>query len=196
MTNTDQSEFKTFQAKARRKSPSTKRKPRVTQLHIDSLTRVNPVRTHGLGLWGNRRVVFGVRVDEELKKRFNLVAERVFGSTCNPVESFMAAVVGCYQNPTLDGVNPSITIGEIRIERNLRERRKLVVGGEVSESSYARMDRNLARLRVARENLAPVVDYSKLSLEELQKRYDRAVARGSPDALRLAIHLKKRELKP
>jgi len=65
--------------------------------------------------------VLGVRVDKELKKQFIRVSKAKFGSCCNPIESFMAAVVGCSNV----GVSPSITIGDIRIERNLRERRKL-----------------------------------------------------------------------
>ena len=96
-----------------------------------SITGVNPVRSHGFGIWGNPRVVFGVRVDSELKKRFVSAAKRVFGSTCSPVESFMAAIVGCVEQAEKLGVNPSktvsIEIGEIKIERNLRERRRLVV---------------------------------------------------------------------
>jgi hypothetical protein len=67
----------------------------------------------------------GVRVDSEFKKRFNLVAKRVFGSVCNPIESFMATVVSCAES----GVNfgNTIEVGTIVIERNLRERRSLVV---------------------------------------------------------------------
>ena len=100
----------------------------------DSITEVNPKRTHGLGIWGNPRVVMGVRVDSELKKRFKSVAKRVFGSTCNPIESFMATVVSCSEN----GVNfgNTIEVGKIVIERNLRERRRLeIVREEVSEVS-------------------------------------------------------------
>lgn len=97
----------------------------------NSITGVNPARSHGVGIWGNPRVVFGVRVDSELKKCFISISKRVFGSTCNPVESFMAAIVGCVEHAEKLGVNPSktvsIQIDEIKIERNLRERRKLVV---------------------------------------------------------------------
>jgi len=96
----------------------------------DSITGVNPTRTHGLGIWGNPRVVFGVRVDSELKKSFISVSKRVFGSTCVAVESYMATIVGCIEEAEKLRVNPSktvnIEIGEIKIERNLRERRKLV----------------------------------------------------------------------
>jgi hypothetical protein len=96
-----------------------------------SCTGVNPCRTHGFGIWGNPRVVMGVRVDKELKKRFTDVSKRVFGSTCNPIESFMAAIVGVYSNDNLVRVNPSNTVNieKIVIERNLRERRKLEVEG-------------------------------------------------------------------
>ena len=109
-----------------------------TQLRIDqrSMTGVDPTHTHGLGCWGNPRIVFSVRVDSKLVKQFNLASQALFGSTCNAVESYMAGIVGCYQNQKLVGVNPSstVSIGEIKIERNLRERRKVVVDrGEVAE---------------------------------------------------------------
>jgi hypothetical protein len=107
-----------------------------TKQEPDCITGVNPseilglaektkVRTHGLGCWGNPRVVMGVRVDSELKKQFTAVSKRIFGSTCNPIESFMATIVASAQN----GVNfgTTVEIGKIVIERNLRERRKLEV---------------------------------------------------------------------
>jgi hypothetical protein len=101
---------------------------RKTQLRIDdSLTGVNRVHTHGVGLWGNPRVVFGVRVDKGLKKQFTLASQALFGSTCNPVECFMATIVGMAKHQENFRVNPSLTINglEIKIERNLRERRKI-----------------------------------------------------------------------
>ena len=102
-------------------------KRKLKQLRIDSMTEVNPKHTHGFGIWGNPRVVVGIRVDKGLYFAFKRVAKAKFGSTCNPVESFMAGVVGSYQSDLLNGVNPcnTVNIGEIKIERNLRERRKL-----------------------------------------------------------------------
>jgi hypothetical protein len=112
-------------------------KKKTKQLYLDSLTRVNPSHKHGLGLWGNPRVVMGIRVDKGLKKAFTNVAKAKFGSTCNPIESFMAGVVGSYYRDLEAGVNPSntVNIGEIRIERNLRERRKMTVVTETVEYS-------------------------------------------------------------
>jgi len=123
--NGESSPLKVFQFTPTKPKRSSKTK----QLRLDSMSRVNPHRTHGLGLWGNPRVVMGVRVDKKLKKAFTEVAKARFGSTCNPVESFMAAVVGVYSSELLAGVNPcpTVSIGEIKIERNLRERRKLEV---------------------------------------------------------------------
>ena len=96
------------------------------------MTGVNPVHTHGLGIWGNPRVVMSVRVDKKLKFAFKDASKALFGSTCNPIESWMAGIVGIHQNQKMSGVNPSTTvsIGEIKIERNLRERRKLEVDVE------------------------------------------------------------------
>lgn len=98
-----------------------------SQQRLDSMTRVNPHRTHGLGLWNNPRVVVGIRVDKGLYLAFKLVARAKWGSTCNPIETFMAGVVGAYKADIERGVNPSntVNIGEIKIERNLRERRKV-----------------------------------------------------------------------
>lgn len=179
------------------KQATPQRKPKLVQQHIDSITRVNPERTHGLGLWGNKRVVFGVRVDERLALAFVRVAKAKFGSTCNPIESFMASVVGCYQNPTLDGVNPSITIGEIKIERNLRERRKVeVVTRETTESVYSRMDRNLASLKAAgaKETVVrkPRPKPSGMSLEDLQREYDTLPVAQIGRKIVLAGELKRR----
>jgi hypothetical protein len=65
----------------------------------------------------------GIRVDSELKKQFTAVSKRIFGSTCNPIESFMAAIVATSQT----GVNfgNTVNIEKIVIERNLRARRDL-----------------------------------------------------------------------
>jgi hypothetical protein len=170
-----------------------KHKPKLVQQHIDSMSRVYPERKHGLGAWGNPRVPMTIRVDSGLKSAFKSVAKAQFGSTCNPLECVMAAIVGVCQNPKLDGVYPSITIGEIKIERNLRERRKVTRTVE-TETVYERMDKNLASVKKAAIECAPkiAVDYSSLSTEELQRRHARALSKGLPDSLILAIHLKKR----
>jgi len=92
---------------------------------LDSITGVNPTRSHGVGLWGNKRVVIGIRVDEGLYNAFKPVAKRVFGSVCSPFETFMATVLASNEL----GVNfgNTVEIGTVIIERNLRERRKLLV---------------------------------------------------------------------
>lgn len=95
------------------------------QTTLCSVTGVNPIRTHGLGVWGGRRVVVGVRVDEKLYKAFKPVAMLFFGSVCRPIEAFMASVISAQKV----GVNPKMTmeIGKLVIERNIRSRRKLLV---------------------------------------------------------------------
>jgi hypothetical protein len=106
-----------------------KRKQKPKQLRIDnSKLGVYPKHTHGFSIWGNERVPMTIRVDKELKKQFKTAAKSLFGSTCNPLECVMAAFVGTYKNQLLKGVYPTFTvdIGEIKIERNLRERRKIV----------------------------------------------------------------------
>lgn len=99
--------------------------------------RVNPgVRTHGVGVWGNERIVMGVRVDGELKESFKRAAVALYGSVCNPVEGFMVAVVEAYKGlGEGSGLTPGLTvgnrpevkveIGNFHVERLLRPRRKL-----------------------------------------------------------------------
>lgn len=111
------------------KSFTTAPKPEKTSTQSDSITGVNPSRSHGVGVWGNRRVVVGIRVDEGLYSAFKPVAQSVFGSTCRAIEAFMATIVAC----SSEGVNfgKTIEIGKLVIERNLRARRRLVVEEEV-----------------------------------------------------------------
>jgi hypothetical protein len=120
----------------------------------------------------------GIRVDKLLKKRFTEVAKLKFGSTCNPIESFMAGVVGAYNRDLELGVNPSATvnIGEIYIERNLRERRKL------THMRTQETETEMETVEVVKSAVVPVkaerqtTDWHALSLEDLEKRYNRALA--------------------
>jgi len=99
--------------------------PKQTQFNPCN-TGVNPVRTHGLGVWGNERVVMSVRVDKKLKTAATRVLKAVYGSTCAGIETYLAGLVATYEQEGISGVYPSHTgIGTIIIQRNLRERRKL-----------------------------------------------------------------------
>lgn len=143
------------------------------QTNLCSLTGVNPLRTHGFGVWGGKRVVVGVRVDERLYEAFKPVAKLVFGSVCRPVEAFMAAVVASNQTQQLTsklGVNPSNTveIGKLVIERNVRSRRRLVVEETKEVREVVQKEK-----RVVQKPKRKPIDYSKLSLEELQSLFDK-----------------------
>jgi len=94
-----------------------------TRPATDSATEVNPCRSHGVGVWNNRRVVIGVRVDEELYSAFKPVAKRYFGSVCRAIEAYMASVLAVAN----EGVNfgETVRIENLHVERNLRPRRKL-----------------------------------------------------------------------
>lgn len=111
-------------------------KPRTKQTQFnDSMTGVNPTRTHGVGVWGGRRKVVGIRIDEKLYKAVKPILLGVFGSVCRPVESLFATIYSCYNNKNLEvdgGVNPSLTIKieNMNIQRNLRSRRRLIVEEE------------------------------------------------------------------
>ncbi len=112
-----------------RKQPHKNQYNKNKQLRIDTTvsTGYTRPRTHGLGIWKNPRVPMTIRVDKKLKLAFTEASKAFSGSTCSAIEYIMAAYVGCYRNQQLSGVHPELTmnIGEIKIERNLRERRKV-----------------------------------------------------------------------
>jgi hypothetical protein len=133
-----------------RKTPTdTKALRQKTQLRLDSMTGVYPKHTHGFGIWGNERVPMTVRVDKQLKIEFKKAATALFGSTCNPLECIMAGFVGSYKNQLLNGVYPTLTvdIGEIKIERNLRERRKLTRTRTETETMEIETERQVCGFR-------------------------------------------------
>ena len=101
-------------------------KTKQTQFN-DSITGVNPKRTHGLGVYHGERVAWAVRVDKTLLKQAKPILTAKFGSFCRGVESWLAGLVAVEHGKQLVGVNPSNTsIGKLVIERNVRTRRKLV----------------------------------------------------------------------
>jgi len=146
----------------------------------DSKTNVNT----GFGVWGNRRKVVGIRVDEELYNRFKPVAKRVFGSVCNPIECFMASVIAMAETHVNFG--NTVEIGKLVIERNLRARRHMVV-----DEFYEGVERVEPKVVQRKERKRP--DYSKMSFENLQAEYDRAKARDDYTTVQLlAFELKRR----
>jgi len=85
---------------------------------------VNCVSSPRSIVFGGRRVVVGLRVDEGLYADFKAVAKRRYGSVCKPIEAFMATVVSLDRVPNVDF--GSIVIENQTIERNqTRERRNL-----------------------------------------------------------------------
>ena len=99
------------------------------------MTGVNPLRTHGFGVYRGKRVVWSVRVDEKLLKQAKPLLRAKFGSDCRGIELWLAGLVATQKGSELLGVNPSntIAIGKLVIERNLRSRRKMVVVEEEEE---------------------------------------------------------------
>jgi len=96
------------------------------------MTGVYPNRTHGLGVYKGNRVVWSVRVDENLLAQAKPLLKAKFGSTCRGIEVWLAGLIATQKGSQLLGVYPSntIEIGKLVIERNIRSRRKLVVEEE------------------------------------------------------------------
>ena len=123
------------------KKPKRRKQQRSSKTGVYSVG--GKVRGEYTGLWGNARVPFTVRVDEEIKRRFTDFCQRVFGSVCLPVEVIMAGVLGSVVEVEKHGVFPGsnvplkFDVGKIVIERNLRTRRKMVVEEEVETVTYA-----------------------------------------------------------
>lgn len=103
-----------------------KQQPKQTQFN-GSITGVNPIRTHGFGVYKGQRKVWGVRVDETLLKQVKPILKAKYGSECRGVETWLAALVAIEQGDQMNGVNPrnTVEIGQLVIERNIRPRRKL-----------------------------------------------------------------------
>ena len=95
-----------------------------------SSTKVNT----GFGVWGNKRIVVGIRIDEKLYKAFKPVAKRVFGSTCRAIEAYMVSILATQKADV--NICSTVKIEKIVIERNLRARRALVVE-KPNECGYA-----------------------------------------------------------
>ena len=143
--------------------------PKQTQFNT-CMTGVNPIRTHGMGIWGNPRKVMGIRVDEKLKKEATVALKAIFGSTCRGIEPYLASIVAMYHNREIDGVYPSntLSIGKIVIERNLRSRRKLLVPvEEVTETTEIKKVKRTKRKLLVND----LPDYSNFSLKNLERAH-------------------------
>jgi len=80
------------------------------------------------------RKPIGVRVDTRLYSRFKPLSKRIFGSTCNAIEIYMATLILTAESPAsiCNTSGRRINIEKIVIERRLRERRNL----EIVEDSF------------------------------------------------------------
>jgi len=162
------------------------RKPNQTILNPDSSLWVNPVRTHGFGVWNNPRVSTSFRMDSKLAAAFKQFLIAKFGSTCRGIETIAVALLASSKVQTDIGVNPLTTsnitqihFDPITIERNVRTRRKLVVSEE-------------EEIREIRESYAEKLQRDKD--EELEVYFSRVLADWSsikPEAK--AYHLRKAE---
>jgi len=139
----------------------------------------------------DKRVVAGVRVNEELYKEFKSVSKQLYGSTCRAVEFFMASVVLSARNKVnFSHTQQPIQIGEINIMRNLRPRRSL----PFQDFEKASHDEAKDVVRVERSK-RPVkfIDYRGLSDKILVRRYLSAKRRVSVvDSMMCAGELKAR----
>lgn len=166
----------------------TRENKKSKQTTLSSITGVNPVRTHGFGVYSGRRKVWSVRVDETLLKQAKPVLKAKFGSECRGVETWLAGLVATTKGEQLTGVYPSnaVEIGKLVIERNIRTRRKLIVEEEkeVTTTETKKVEPCVTQKRP---------DYSKLPLEELQRLYRLAGnMRDSTSRMLIAYEFKRR----
>ena len=97
----------------------------------DCTTNVNLLDYIKMEVKSDKRVVAGVRVNEDLYKEFKQVSKQLYGSTCRAVEFFMASVVLAARNKVnFSHTQQPIVFSNVVIERNIKTRRKLVVEEE------------------------------------------------------------------
>lgn len=85
------------------KSFSTKKHRNKQTAFNSSITGVNPIRTHGFGVYKGNRKVWSVRVDEKLLKQAKPVLKAKFGSECRGVEVWLAGLVATTKGEQLAG---------------------------------------------------------------------------------------------
>lgn len=101
------------------------------------ITGVNPSRKHGIGPLGGARVVWGVRIDEDLKNRVQPKLRHLYGSDCRAFESWLMAFEVSYdemikqREATVNPGHTSITIEELNVVRAQAPRRKLDVSDPI-----------------------------------------------------------------
>ena len=116
-----------------------------------------------------KRLPMSIRINSELYKEFKQVSKALYGSTCRAVENFMAAVVfSAQQKVHFSNTQQPINIGQIVIERNLRPRRALEFTEEIEETTEIKQVKTVKKKQMVVNDLP---DYSKMSLEELDKKH-------------------------
>ena len=151
-----------------------------TVSNSDSLTAVYRGGNHGVGIWGGRRVVMSIRVDEKIKQEWTVFAQKTFGSTCKALETIMVAMmradVKLQNDAVYRGSTVNVNFEHIRIERNLRARRNL----PVQDCEIEELKEQKRRMEIDRE------------LNELERHYSEVLelwARLKPSAR--TVHLRK-----
>jgi hypothetical protein len=72
-----------------------------------------------------KRKPISIRMNDKLYQTFKPISKALYGSTCAAIETFMAAVVLASNEKVHFRNTSSVDIGEIIINRNLPDRRKL-----------------------------------------------------------------------
>lgn len=106
-------------------------KERIIAPSSDSKTKVHFSKGAVYKYLSGKREPISIRIDTGLYSAFKQLSKRIYGSTCKAIEVYMIALIEAVENGVhySDTAQP-IQIEKIVIERNLLERRKLVIENE------------------------------------------------------------------
>ena len=175
---------------AHRGSPHhlTDKEPPQPTIKVDSMTNVHFSEYVKTEWKDGKRLPISIRINSELYKEFKPISKALYGSSCRAVECLMAAVVLAARNKVhFSNTQQPINIGKIVIERNMRPRRALEYVEETT-SEVKKVEKTKCKIV-----LSDVPDYSRHSLEELDRLHRRYMNSGQMGKSALVFaELKKR----
>lgn len=101
----------------------------ISKVHLASDRR----RTDGYSVYGNKRKSIGIKIDPQIYEEFKPIAQRYAGSVCCAVEILMLSLIQPLKynkvhlgnTGEFNGGGLHVTIEDMHLHRNLRERRRV-----------------------------------------------------------------------